>query len=172
MSILPKQKSKDALREITQAAVEQQKAESDVERVEAVGEQSLEIMTETKEGIEPVEAPVEQKVSPPFSPAAVTTPAIQKDTLTKKIESVLEEDLKDIYQSMPPTTQQVFKQKGEETASKIRQLLTQTKVNAKKIFELVRAWLRLIPGVNRFFLEQEAKIKTDKILITSEKEQR
>jgi hypothetical protein len=25
-------------------------------------------------------------------------------------------------------------------------------------------WLKLLPGVNRFFLEQEAKIKTDRII--------
>jgi len=25
-------------------------------------------------------------------------------------------------------------------------------------------WLKLIPGVNKFFLEQEAKIKTDEVL--------
>jgi hypothetical protein len=38
----------------------------------------------------------------------------------------------------------------------------------KKILALIRDWLKLIPGVNRFFLEQEAKIKTDKILLAAE----
>jgi hypothetical protein len=37
------------------------------------------------------------------------------------------------------------------------------KVNIKKIRNLIIRWLRVIPGVNRYFLEQEAKIKTDRI---------
>ena len=53
---------------------------------------------------------------------------------------------------------------GEETASKIAQLLEAAKVKTRKIFDLIVKWLRIIPGINRFFLEQEAKIKADKIL--------
>jgi len=30
-------------------------------------------------------------------------------------------------------------------------------------------WLKILPGVNKFFLEQEAKIKTDKILALKNK---
>jgi hypothetical protein len=45
-------------------------------------------------------------------------------------------------------------------------------VSTKKIFVLIRAWLKIIPGVNRFFLEQEAKIKTDKILFVTEEEKK
>jgi len=65
---------------------------------------------------------------------------------------------------MTPEKQGEFKQKGEETAGKIRSMVETAKENARKIFDLIRDWLRVIPGVNRFFLEQEAKIKTDKIL--------
>lgn len=86
-----------------------------------------------------------------------------KDELAEKIEDVLEEDLTDTFLSMSPDVQIKFKQKGEETVSKIRLLMTKTKLHTKKIFHLVRSWMSLIPGVNRFFLEQEAKIKTDKI---------
>ena len=38
------------------------------------------------------------------------------------------------------------------------------KAVGRKILKLIRSWLKLIPGVNKFFLEQEAKIKTDKIV--------
>jgi hypothetical protein len=38
------------------------------------------------------------------------------------------------------------------------------KIHAKKVVELIRDWLLTIPGVNKFFLEQEAKIKTDRVL--------
>ncbi len=108
------------------------------------------------------------ETSAPPAPVAI----VQKDRLTKEVEAILEDDLKDLYVSMPPERQIVFRQKGEETLSKIRVLLTQTKINTKKIFGLIREWLKLIPGVNRFFLEQEAKIKTDKILLVSEEERK
>ncbi|MBI2475209.1 hypothetical protein HYV69_02160 [Candidatus Uhrbacteria bacterium] len=95
-----------------------------------------------------------------------TTSAIQKplDPIEQKIESILEEDLTEIYLSMSKDKQEKFKEEGEKTLSKIMQIIHKTKINAKKIFFLIRSWLKLIPGVNRFFLEQEAKIKTDKIL--------
>ena len=88
----------------------------------------------------------------------------QKDSFTKEIESILEEDLTDLFLQMTPDQQIAFKIKGEETASKIRELLHQTKINVRKILSLLREWLSLIPGVNKFFLEQETKIKTDKLL--------
>ena len=67
---------------------------------------------------------------------------------------------------------QEFKIKGEETAGKIRELLKSTHIKVKKIFRLIYEWLRLLPGVNKFFLEQEAKIKTDNIvLIQKEQDQ-
>ena len=110
---------------------------------------------------------IEPPVTPVVAPAPVVRPS---DPLTQRIESILEEDLTDLYLSLSPKGRQAFKQKGEETLSKIRLLLNQTKVNAKKIFQLIREWLKVIPGVNRFFLEQEAKIKTDKILFTKEHE--
>lgn len=91
-------------------------------------------------------------------------PAPQKDPFTQEIESILEEDLTDLFLQMTPDQQIAFKKKGEETASKIRELLNQTKVNIHKVLALLREWLSLIPGVNMFFLEQETKIKTDKLL--------
>ena len=90
--------------------------------------------------------------------------APQKDPFTQEIESILEEDLTDLFLQMTPDQQIAFKKKGEETASKIRELLNQTKVNIRKVLALLREWLSLIPGVNTFFLEQETKIKTDKLL--------
>lgn len=105
---------------------------------------------------------------PGMTPAITQPIPVPVDPLTERIESILEEDLTDHYLSMNPADQARFKLKGEETLSKIRVLVSKTKVNAKKIFQLIREWLKIIPGVNRFFLEQEAKIKTDKILLTKE----
>lgn len=99
------------------------------------------------------------------APTPPTTPAVApKDPLIKKIESILEEDLADVYLSMNEKDRLKFKQKGDETTGKIKELLARAHVKAKEIVNLLIDWLKLIPGVNRFFLEQEAKIKADKIL--------
>ncbi|PIT94125.1 hypothetical protein COU00_00405 [Candidatus Falkowbacteria bacterium CG10_big_fil_rev_8_21_14_0_10_43_11] len=82
----------------------------------------------------------------------------------KDIERVLSEDLEEIYFQLPPDKQQEFKKRGEDTARKIKELLAQTKIKAKKIAALIFAWLKIIPGVNKFFLEKESKIKTDEVL--------
>ncbi len=103
---------------------------------------------------------------------ASVAPPKQIDRLEEEIEDILEEDLKDLYVSMPPEKQATFREQGEETRTKVRVLVGSAKVNAKKIFQLIRGWLKIIPGVNRFFLEQEAKIKTDKILFVSEEEKK
>ena len=114
---------------------------------------------------------IEQPLTPP-SPPPVPAAAFSKDRLTTEIEEILEDDLKDLYLAMPKDKQAMFKIKGEETMSLVNQLVRTAHVNAKKIFQLIRAWLKIIPGVNRFFLEQEAKIKTDKILLVSEEEKK
>lgn len=85
------------------------------------------------------------------------------------IDNILAEGLNDIYLKMKPAEQAAFKKKGEETVAKINELLGQAKVKAAKIIDLIRSWLKLIPGINRFFLEQEAKIKTDKIIRLKDK---
>lgn len=89
---------------------------------------------------------------------------IIRDEMTLKIEKIMEEGLGDAYQELTPVQKQEFKIKGEETAYKIRQLLKGTRIKIKQIFKLILEWLKFLPGVNHFFLEQEAKIKTDKIL--------
>jgi hypothetical protein len=82
----------------------------------------------------------------------------------KEIEKVLQTGLEDIYLKLPPEKQIEFKLEGEKTTREISSLLDKTKVNVGKIVSLIRRWLSLIPGVNRFFLEQEAKIKADEIV--------
>lgn len=116
--------------------------------------------------IEEVPAPPAPAAPPPAPPPA---PAV-KTVLRQEIEDVLTENLVEIYQQMPPEKQVEFKRVGEETAGKIEVLVRQIKVQVHKILELIKNWLRFIPGVSRFFLEQEAKIKTDKILALRGKE--
>ena len=87
-----------------------------------------------------------------------------RDDLSVKIENIMEDGLAEAFKELPPIERQEFKIKGEETAKKIRDLLKSTHVKVKKIFRLLLDWLRMLPGINRFFLEQEAKIKADKII--------
>lgn len=86
------------------------------------------------------------------------------DPVAAKVEKILEEGLQETYLTLSPVAQQEFKIKGEKTAEAISALLRSAHVKAKQIFNLILAWLKILPGVNRFFLEQEAKVKTDKIL--------
>lgn len=100
--------------------------------------------------------------------SAPMTPPPPKSGELVKIEKILEEDLEDFYFSMPPEQQKIFKEKGEETASAIEKMIRAGKAVGRKILKLIRTWLKLIPGVNKFFLEQEAKIKTDEIVKIAE----
>ena len=87
-----------------------------------------------------------------------------RSSLHQNIENILEEDLEEIYFEMDPATQEKFKIAGEQTTKEIIGLLESAKASFKKVFKLIINWLKIIPGINKFFLEQEAKIKTDKIL--------
>lgn len=87
-----------------------------------------------------------------------------RDALTVEVEKVMEEGLKDAFKELTPIQRQEFKIKGEQTATQIRDLLRATHVKVKKIIRLIVEWLKMLPGINRFFLEQEAKIKADKIM--------
>lgn len=82
----------------------------------------------------------------------------------KKIEEILSDGLDDVFLSMKPKKQKEFKEEGERAISNINKLLGKTKVNVEKIITVIKKWLSVIPRVNRFFLEQEAKIKADKII--------
>lgn len=82
----------------------------------------------------------------------------------QQIERIMEEGLAEFYVAMPPDKQFAFRKAGEETARQINRLLHETKVQVKKIISLLKDWLKLIPGINRFFLEQEIKIKADELL--------
>ena len=93
-----------------------------------------------------------------------------RDEITVKIEKIMEDGVGDAYNRLSPIAKEEFKLKGEETARSIRVLLQATHVKVKKIFQLILEWLRLLPGINRFFLEQEAKIKTDRIISLHQKQ--
>ncbi len=112
---------------------------------------------------QPVVQPVDLVQPPNLTPApvAIHPPA---DQLIKSIEGAMADGLDDAYQAMEPVTQQKFKRVGEETAGAIEKLLEQSKIQIKKIVTLLLRWLRIIPRVNPYYIEQQAKIKADAIV--------
>lgn len=147
------------------------------EEIEAL----IEATQESKDAVEtrpaPAEAPREVPSTAPSAPPShvvpieerVVAPATKSERL-HGIEKVMASGLEEIYASLDPHTKAIVKTEGEKTATQIEQLLESGKTVAKKILHLIRSWLQKIPGVNKFFLEQESKIKTDRIIAMSRKE--
>jgi len=100
------------------------------------------------------------------NPAAIEPPTAARpvDPLVVSIETILSEDMNEHFRAMPSALQAKFRQKGDETVSKLAQMVSGAVIKAKEVLKLIVSWLKLIPGVNRYFLEQESKIKADKIL--------
>ena len=100
---------------------------------------------------------------------ASTTPVqpvtqIDKDPLVKDIENILSKGLEEDYKTLKPALKLKFRTEGEIAANKIKKLLEKSKVNFRKIVDIITKWLQIIPGVNKFFLIQEAKNKADRII--------
>lgn len=94
-------------------------------------------------------------------PSAGTMPKTQQ---LLEIEHILQQDLEELYGRLEPGVRTRFKTAGEQTAIKIESLLARAKTKSKEVFALIFSWLKIIPGVNKFFIRQEAKIKTDQIM--------
>jgi hypothetical protein len=138
------------------------------EEVPAIPEQRNEV-PETGASFESPTPVVEQPSEPvPVVPdvPAVVAPVVAalKDSTVRAVENILEEDLGDAFHKMTPELQVKFRKEGERITAVIVTMVRNAKVNARVVLKLIATWLKLIPGVNHFFLAQEAKIKTDKIL--------
>jgi len=136
-------------------------------RPEVQKESAPETQPEKKPEVEKEDESARRKYAPPPTEPVQARPVqalVQKTEEQIKIENILSEHLDNLFLQMTPQQQMTFRQKGEETANKIEKLLLQAKVKAKEVLGLIREWLKFLPGLNKFFLEQEAKIKTDRIL--------
>ncbi len=106
--------------------------------------------------------------------ATVGATPIAKDAETINVEKIMEEGLGTLYASLPEEAKPLFKHKGEEAAREIAGMVRDLKLKVQRVLKLLRDWLLTIPNVNRFFLEQEAKIKTDHLveLVETRKQER
>lgn len=113
-----------------------------------------------KHTVESQEGVLNQEQQEGFSIA----PSVIKDPRLIQIEEILSDGLGDIFYTLPDTARQEFRHNGEEAAKKILIILSGTKEKIGKVFQIIFNWLKTLPGVNRLFVEQQAKIKLDKIL--------
>lgn len=86
------------------------------------------------------------------------------DPQVLEIESILASGLDTFFVHLSSEHQLRFKEDGEKTALKIREAVAKKSTKIKDIVLLIIDWLKGLPGINRFFLEQEAKIKADTIM--------
>lgn len=109
------------------------------------------------------EQPSVSSVTPSARPS-VAEPQQYGDPAVQAVEAVLEDGLANAYAQLDEATQAVFKAEGERAASKIALLLQSTRVQVRKIVQIIVRWLRILPSVSSLFIEQEAKIKTDRLV--------
>ena len=118
-----------------------------------------------KETEQPISAVIgEMPVNPTKNIVAAGYLANEQRERQKKVEKILEIDLAAVYNSLTPEKKVEFKAAGERAAQEIAGLLAQATVQVKKIIEIIINWLKIVPGINKFFVEQEAKIKADEIM--------
>ncbi len=126
-------------------------------------EKSIEVSQEAQEATPTQEVPA-------VSTSTALVAPIVKSPVRRNIEKVLEEDLKFLYLELPPERRVIFRQQGDLTASRIEYLMGQATMKISYLVYLIRRWLTLLPGVNYYFIEQESKIKAEKILFLNAKE--
>lgn len=132
------------------------------EKLEA--EQPLEPTEVVEVPEKPAEVPEKVEYVPetaPESPEPEAKP--EKDSMMKKIEAVLEEGVENDFKKMLPQQQAAFMREGEELAERLKAMRSSEKFDAGLANKQITRWLRGIPDVNALFLEQAAKIKTDKL---------
>ncbi len=139
--------------------------------VEVQETQQEELGQESGEQMQTEEAPVAEQApsAQPLSPVVVDRPIVPpQDEILKGVEDILAKGIADLYRDLAPEKKPAFRAKGEEVAQKIRNMIAKGKVKVHAVLKLIKDWLHSIPGINRFFLEQEAKIKTDLIIAFGE----
>lgn len=105
-----------------------------------------------------------REVSAEVSGVSSAPEAPKKDALRMQVERTLEDKLWEIYLALPKDSRQRFKEGGDICATELRRLAERPKVRSRNVLALIKRWLTLIPMVNKWFLWQEAKIKTDKFM--------
>ena len=124
-----------------------------------------EFVTKQAEATQEKASEVSTPIAPIVLPNEISVAPTNTDAMIlKKVEDILANDMDRVFLSMDAATQQRFKVKGEATARQIVGMLNKTRIKIKEVVSVIMSWLRIIPHVNKFYLEQEAKIKADEII--------
>lgn len=111
--------------------------------------------------------PAPTTVVAPQAGQPTDAPVVQdvvKDDVTIEVEKILEYGLGDYIPDMPEEARERFLKKGGEVAAQLSVMVRTLNVQVSLVVGLIKEWLLTIPGVNRYYIEQEAKIKTDQIV--------
>ena len=141
-----------------------------VEAPEAVAEQSERSAERTPEDTSRDQAELARRIQQQAVPRPISRPP--KTHLRRELEMVLAEDVFDFMKQASPTQQLEIRRRGREVLDQIETMIRQTKINVRKIIQLILSWLKLLPISNKYFLEQEAKIKAEEILRIAAENQR
>lgn len=163
----------DIQTQIQRAPQEQSPVVPDLRRdVELSSEQSVDATPQETRDIAREASPhvMDDQPLPSTKRAQVTSIAPSAKTPQREeIEAILSENVMEVYSMLTPQEQEKFRAAGEEAVTKIEQLVVQFKATARTVLQIIRQWLMTIPRINVFFLEQESKIKTDRILKSQQK---
>jgi hypothetical protein len=135
-----------------------EKKDSDFEKKEKREKESIKEKPEKKVKVVAEQAETQDNI------ISETNEKSRDEERMKRIEEILEDKLEDEFLNMSEKNRNEFKKKGEETVENINILLKTRKIKIKKIIILIKDWLSLIPEANKFFLEQESKIKADEVI--------
>ncbi|MFH1430787.1 MAG: hypothetical protein ABIG71_04730 [Candidatus Uhrbacteria bacterium] len=128
-------------------------------------EQQLEQVSHTREA--PRVAPTHPVLgSAAFSASTAASQQVAPKTpLREDIEAALADDrIRELYAALEPSVQQAFRVAAERLAARIEVMIAKQKLNIDDVHEEIVDWLHIIPTINRWFLVQEAKVKTDAML--------
>ena len=103
-------------------------------------------------------------VTLPDDTSQVKSQVSNTQIILQEVENILSHDMDKTFLNMDVATQHQFKIKGEQTSRQIILLLQKGKIGIKKITALILEWLRIIPQVNKHYIEQTAKIKAENII--------
>lgn len=154
--------------EIPEASASSAETRSDVSSIEADevafehSAERLDDILHAENTVADISVPKIQNANDAHSGIADVQPT--KDDVAIEVEKILEDGIGSFYASLPDAAKPLFKQKGEEIALEIADMVRTLHVRVKRLVSLISDWLKTIPGVNKFFLEQEAKIKADRIV--------
>ncbi|MDO8463340.1 MAG: hypothetical protein Q7S96_03675 [bacterium] len=110
--------------------------------------------------------PVHRSDAPPApAPQPVAPPRVQKSALRDAIEFALADDqLRTLYLALDPSVQQAFRAAAARLTARMETMIASGEMDVRAAHADIERWLHIIPKVNRWFLTQEAKVKTDALL--------